>query len=607
MKKLPPFALLAAATLLVGYALTVPVVTQKGAFFSDEATYYSMAYSLAYDGDLRYEAHDLERVYEHGYAGGPSGLFLVRDGRTGRLYHAKAFAYPLAAAPFVRLFGDNGFFLLHALLLCGVLLCGHAYLARTLASPLASAWVLAYFAASIALLYYFWLTPEIFNLALGFFATFLWLYKERPPGWPADAAWEPPARLRGAWTDVAAAALYGVAAYSKPPSVILLGPLLAWMLLQRRWGRALALGAVAAVVIVALFGATHLATGNLNYMGGDRRSFTGPYPFQYANQPFDTIGTPMITEVSEYQDRLPRPDHLAADLAAYLWVGRNAGLLVYMLPAVLAALAWLGARHRRWLSPYSLLLAAAAANALAYMTVIQANWIGGGGAIGSRYFVGLYYAPFFAIPAGAGLLAPALAWLVWAVFLAQVVLNPFASSRSPGMHTKSFPFTMLPPEMGMLNDLPFNTDPRARRVMLDPDDPDDPNDSFDPFDLYFLDDGTYLREGDLGGFWVKSRRRAEVVLRTSRPPATIVFELRNGPAANRIRVAVDGQAQTVTLEPDQTTTLRLHLTTRFTFGDEYVFRLIITSESGGVPMLHAEANEDFRALGVFVGLRVEES
>ena len=607
MHKLPPFALLIVATLLVGHALTVPVVTQKGAFFSDEATYYSMAYSLAFDGDLRYEAGDLERVYDNGYAAGPSGLFLVREARTGRLYHAKAFAYSLAAAPFVRLFGDNGFFLLHALLLCGVLFCGHAYLARTLPPRAAALWTLAYFLGSIAALYYFWITPEIFNLALGFFATFLWLYKERPPGWPADAAWEPPARLRGAWTDFAAAALYGVAAYSKPPSVILLGPLLAWMLLRRRWSRAIALGAVAAAVVVALFGVTHLAAGDWNYMGGDRRSFTGPYPFQYANQPFDTIGTPMITEVSEYQDRLPRPDHLAADLAAYLWVGRNAGLLVYMLPAVLAALAWLGARHRRWLSPHSLLLAAAAANALAYMTVVQANWIGGGGTIGSRYFVGLYYAPFFAIPAGAGLLAPALAWLVWAVFLAQIILNPFASSRSPGMHTKSFPFTLLPAEMGMLNDLPFNTNPRARRVMLDPDDPDDPDDSFDPFDLYFLDDGTYLREDGLGGFWVKSRRRAEIVLRTSPPPAAIVFDLRNGPVANRVHVAVDGQAQTVTLEPDQTTTLRLHPTTRFTFGDEYVFRLIITSESGGVPMMHSEANEDFRALGVFVGLRVEGS
>ena len=44
-----------AALLLVGFAVTVPVAAHKGGFFSDEATYYAMAYSLAFDGDIRYE------------------------------------------------------------------------------------------------------------------------------------------------------------------------------------------------------------------------------------------------------------------------------------------------------------------------------------------------------------------------------------------------------------------------------------------------------------------------------------------------------------------------------------------------------------------------
>ncbi len=595
--KLPLYALLTAVIVLLGHALTIPVVQQKGGFFSDEATYYAMAYSIAFDGDIRYQAHDLERVYDRGHDGGPSGIFLQRQGATGHLYYAKAFAYSLAAAPFVRLFGDNGFFLLNALLLGGVMLAGYAYLARALAPRLAAAYALAYFLASIVGLYYFWITPEIFNLSIGFFATFLWLFKERPPGWPEDAPWQPTGWLAGGWTDVAAAALYGVAAYSKPPSVILLAPLLVWMLLQRRFQRAVVLGLVATAVIVGMFAVTDVTTGDWNYMGGDRRSFTGPYPMQYRERPFETIGNPMLTDVSEYKDRLPRADHLAADLLAYVWVGRNAGLLIYMLPAVLAMLAYAASRGRKWLSPYSLLIGATAVNGLAYMTVIQANWIGGGGAIGSRYFVGIYYAPFFVIPAGVGLLLPAVAWVVWALFLSQIVLNPFASSHSPGMHTKSLPFTLLPPEMGMLNDLPFNTNPLARRVMLRP---------TDTFDLYFLDDNTHLREEGLHGFWVKSRARAEIVLRAAEPVEQLTLELTNGPVANLVTASIDGQADTVELEPGQRVTVRFAPTTRFTYGDNYVYRLVIDSRSGGVPMMHSDASEDYRRLGVFVTVNIDE-
>ncbi|MCH7824030.1 MAG: hypothetical protein IH849_04455 [Acidobacteria bacterium] len=594
--KLPILVLAVAAMTLIGLAVTMPVSMHKGAFFSDEATYYAMAYSLAFDGDIRYQEHDLERVYDRGYTAGPSGMFLRYQAETGRMYFAKAFAYSLVAAPLVRVFGDNGFYLLHALLLSGVLFAGYAYLARTLQPGLATIYVLSYFAGSITLLYYFWITPAIFNLSLGFFATFLWLYKERPPGWPQDASWQPSGWLAGGWTDYAAAILYGVAAYSKPPSVILLAPMLAWMLLQKRFKRAVAVGLLAAAVIVGLFAITHVTTGDWNYMGGDRRSFTGPYPFQYRNQPFHTIGTPMVTDVSEYKNRFPRLDHLAADLTAYVWVGRNAGVLIYMLPAVLAVLAYFVSRHRRWLSPYSLLIAGTAANAFAYMTIIQVNWIGGGGTIGSRYFIGFYYAPFFVIPVGAGLLAPITAFVVWTLFLSQIVLDPWGSSLDPGRHTKAFPFTLLPPEMGMLNDLPFNTNPLARRVVLR---------ESDIFDIYFPDDNTYLQEAARPGFWVKSRGRAEVILRSPQPVTTLVLELTNGPVANRILASIDGQAERVSLGAGSNTIVRLHPTTRFKYGDEYVYRFVVDSRSGGVPMMHSDTNEDYRHLGVFVSPSIE--
>lgn len=106
--RIAALALALVVALLGGYSLAMRVPLHKIYFFSDEATYHSMAWSLAVDGDLEYERGDLVRVYELGYQNGPLGLFLKQD-LNGRLYFAKAFLYPLAAAPFVAALGDNGF------------------------------------------------------------------------------------------------------------------------------------------------------------------------------------------------------------------------------------------------------------------------------------------------------------------------------------------------------------------------------------------------------------------------------------------------------------------------------------------------------------------
>ena len=105
---------------------------------SDEATYYMMGHSLAEDGDLTYRKEDLVRVWRE-FPSGPSGLFLKKgtdivdaglmrrppffwtatqdDPDPTRLFYGKSFAYPLAAAPFVKVFGTNGFLVLNALLM----------------------------------------------------------------------------------------------------------------------------------------------------------------------------------------------------------------------------------------------------------------------------------------------------------------------------------------------------------------------------------------------------------------------------------------------------------------------------------------------------------
>ena len=134
---------------LLGMAATVNFPRASLGFQSDGATYYSMAHSIAADGDFAFERRDLVRVW-HEYPTGPEGIFLKKgktvgldvsgtwpfiavtrgpDPRVDRLYYGKSFIYPLFAAPFVKLFGTNGFMILHVALLVAALAAAYAFLA----------------------------------------------------------------------------------------------------------------------------------------------------------------------------------------------------------------------------------------------------------------------------------------------------------------------------------------------------------------------------------------------------------------------------------------------------------------------------------------------
>ncbi len=134
-----------------------------------------MTQSIALDGDLEYTTKDLARYY-YSFDAGPQGIFL-KKAKDGRIFYAKSFAYSLFAAPFIRLFGVNGFLVFHSFLLFLILFLGKRYLSLNNPEGLSLGVTLTFLFASIACIYYFWISPDFFNLSLIFFILFLWLYK----------------------------------------------------------------------------------------------------------------------------------------------------------------------------------------------------------------------------------------------------------------------------------------------------------------------------------------------------------------------------------------------------------------------------------------------
>ena len=597
-----------------------------GEFWGDSATYYAMAWSLARDGDLRFDAGDLARVRAE-YPNGPQGVFLKRasGGLTvdvaagfpwvrrvraeeGRLYYAKAFVHPLLAAPLVAALGTRGLTLANGLLLSAALWLAFFVLRRRGLGP----WAALAVAASLLLLtvtpvYLVWPTPEILGLAL------------ITAGLAAWAAGRP----------LIAALLFGVAGYVKPPNVLMAAPLgfepllpgpgepLLGPGLGRRVGEALRRGAVLALAAASLYGANAAFTGEPNYQGGERKTFYGRFPFDASGATFEDAGSWMTTnqlgplvsgrdeeKVTAQSGPARNPGELRESFAwnlGYFWAGRFGGALAYFFPAVLALALFLlgGPRDRAgWLALVALVL-----SWLAYIWIIPDNWYGGGGTVGNRYFLNLLPAFLFLVPlrrsswvwVGAG------AVVAGAVFLAPVLASPVGHSLRPGDHATRPAFEALPAELTMLNDLSVFTEPwRKKRpfgFVGNPERHADP----DAYFLYFLDDGTFGKEewGGRAGFWLRAGASAEVVLRAFdlAPVERVVLRASGGPLGDAVTARLGGRSGRVTVGPGQAAEIELPAPRGVRYYDTYLHVLRLESRRGA-------RLADGRAVGAFVTVRL---
>ncbi len=103
----------------------------------------------------------------------------------------------------------------------------------------------------------------------------------------------------------------------------------------------------------SLYGLNAAFTGELNYQGGERKTFYGRFPFDAAGSTFDDSGAWMTTnqlgplvagrdaeKVTAQSGPARNPAEIRESFAwnlGYFWVGRFGGVLAYFFPAVAGA------------------------------------------------------------------------------------------------------------------------------------------------------------------------------------------------------------------------------------------------------------------------------
>jgi hypothetical protein len=588
---------LAAIFLIFGFFLgcsifaNLPAIHQ-GFLFDDQAVYFSMAQSLAHDGDLEYTKKDLIRYYEV-FPSGPLGIFL-KKAREGRLFYAKSFAYPLFAAPFVRVFGANGALVFHSLLLLLLLVMGHAYFSVANSSPLSLITVLTFLFASIAGVYFLWISPDFFNLFLVFTILFLWLYKHNIP--KADNGNDQPGKfqafLRSDWTDYLAGLLIGIAVFSKPPNVVLLGPIVLFPLTKKKFLHAFLIILCFLVTSGIFWGTNQLVTGEWNYQGGERKTFLYSYPLEKADITFDSIKTQEMT-ADGYAEKHLLPAKFIPYNFFYYFFGRFTGITWYFFPAIFFLILFLLGKKQflRWL-----IFAAIFAEILIYIIFMPDNYGGGGGTLTNRYFLNIFPLFLFLPQKKRTIRDLAVMWIAAAVFIAPILIGPFAHSHYPSTHVKKFPFKALPVEMTLVNNFPTNTNPWAFRQEVGT----QPHIGW----LHFLDDNFYrrIKESDVEkrGFWTRGPYTTEMILKTYYPVKRLDIHLLNNPRMrNEITVQVGRQNKRITLGTKQRGTLSFSPVKAFKIKALHLYRIKISASKGSIPYFEMETSKERRFLGVF--------
>ncbi len=579
--------------------INIPSI-QQNFLFADEATYYSMTQSLAHDRDLEYTKRDLIRFYRD-FDSGPMGLFL-KKGKDSKIFFAKSYAYPVFAAPFYRVFGKNGFFVFHSLLLYVMLLMGVSIVSIGNRPALSLFITVTFLFASIAVVYFFWISPDFFNLFLTFTILYLWFYKKKAAEKPDNIRPSPWQNfLMSDSSDYAACILAGIAVFSKPPNIVLVALILLAALKDKKYVKTVGMLGVFLITSALFWGANFRSTGEWNYQGGERKIFHYNYPFAKEQMTFDNLGQKMTSE-GYGEKHFMRPGIIARNIF-YYFAGRYTGLAWYFTPALIALFLFFSEKKRfdSWL-----LFGALAAEVLIYIIFMPDNYAGGGGALSNRYFLCIYPVFFFLAASSKKLKFIGFSWLAAGVFIAQILISPVAHSRFPATHAKHFPFTMIPPELTLINNLPTDTNPAAKMIKVGL----PPNTGY----IHHLDDNFIPKprksrekenQAVEKGIWTKGTGTAEMILETHFAVKEMIVHLHNNARRiNTLSVHMGRKKKKIILGRYEKGILSFHPGRGFVMRGKHLYILKITSAKSSIPFYESKESRDKRILGAYFELEL---
>lgn len=548
----------------------------KRGYHSDEATYFAITQSIAFDFDLEYTKKDIHRIRKMiPETAGPQGLFLKKTSKD-RLYYAKSFAYPLFAAPFLLLFGPQGLFLFNGLMLAVLLLLAYRLLCQHYPQLPSFRLALIFFLASIMPIYLWWATPEIFNCFIIFTGLFLVFYRF--------------SNHRG--LVYLAPVLFSLAVFSKPSNFFPIAVFYLIFLLRRQWKKFLLFSAISILITAGLFFINKIHTGEFNYQGGNRKTFYDRFPFETGSYTFEDSRITMSAD--DYFERQSfNPEIFILNLFYFLF-GKFTGFFIYFFPAFfLLAFFWFQEKTRE---DYLMLLSIIA-GILFYLIITPNNYFGGSGSVGNRYFLSLL--PFFFF---LGFQKRNLRYL-WIIPLVSIfmltgpLVNSYRFTKVARWSGLSFPINLFPVEKTQYRALPTNENSAAFGTHFKA--------GSRKYQLYFLNNHFFkIREYDKNGFARGFRtlgdRRTDFFLRSRQKAPTIRVTICNIPKKNKVRVVVEDQSRTIILKPGQVTTLTFHDPPGLFIDHTWLYLLKIRSRGSYIPLMNTGDNTSADHHGVYV-------
>lgn len=535
----------------------------RGGFLSDESTYFSITQSLAYDYDLKYTRKDIVRIKERFWVG-PTGLFL-KKGKNGNLFYAKSFAYPLFAAPFFRIFDVNGLLLFNGLMLFFSFFMAYLLLKQLYSKKKSFMFSAVFIFASITPIYISWLTADLFNFFTMFAGLFFFFYKFKNPSW-----------------FYLAALFFSSAVFSKPTCIIPVAIIFLILIMKKQYKKFILISLISIILCLSFVFFLYLQTGEINFMGGERKTFHGKYPFE---KPQYTFKDGYKMSADNYWQRFYISPKVAVLNLFYYFFGRFTGMFIYFSSAFFLFIIFF---FQKKIPEDWLMLFAITTSILVFTLITPENYFGGCGSIGNRYFLTIFPLFFFLGYKNRVFKFSLLPVFISVLFLSGVYIDSFSHSIYTRQAGLSFPTKLFPPEKTQYQTLQTNENPRAFGKLL--------RHGKMKYWIHFLNDNFYSIEEN--SFWTNSNKKLELFLATPKKVKQFEIELTNSPVKNRVFFQIESQKKKVDLKPHQMSIITFKKIDGLKIRERYLYHIKIKSSESFCAYFNNPTSNDKRILGI---------